>query len=605
MNVIHLELPRHFTFTIKEYLVEARRLLEGDGHAFRQVDLNVEFWRWLLDLATPRHPGGCFDAIAAASTAGEMAAALVKVRAQLRDIALYYGLEIGLGGLRLRKAVLDSSKAMGCLIGNYHGGGLFAGFFQEMDGKHRLLEADVISLGADDQEGVFWALELAVWLKAAGARARVCLARHAHENFALQPHLEDLRRNGFFFSLIDSVVAREEALPLSLRGLVHFLASGERHRLTNLWLKEESGEVVAIPLDEATREKSRAADVAYVIPDAYFSALPVARDRLVYSMAMVRNKCFYKQCAFCVQIAKHLEDAFYAPGRELERAVAACAELARHGVGMVNFADEAMKPRDLKVFCEALLQRGLNLRWVGRMIASVNLDAATLRLMKEAGCAEILFGMETFEQKTAAAMGKVTGRGAGVEGGVEVVERLLEADIFVILSLIYAFPTASENALAHDVEVADGYLARTSKVVFIFNRFALFHQSAVFHSPSAFGIVPEAKSAENDLQYRFAYESSGPTPREDDARLGRMRVGLGEKAYGALLAAWGPEVLAMVGQVDYSSIGLWWRATRNRSLMNELAGERVGEKPPSKQLTSHGGPKGMVFAPGTEGEAED
>ena len=578
MKVIHLELPRHFTFTIKEYLVEAKRQVEEDGHAFRQLDLNVEFWRWLLDLSTPHNPAGCFDAIASARTAGAMAAGLVKVQAQFHNVALYYGLEIGLGGLRLRKAALDSSKAMGCLIGNYYGGGLFAGFFQELDLKYQLLEAGLISLGLDNQEGVFWALELAAWLKASGSQSHLCIARHSHENFSLQHHLNDLRQNGFFFSLIDSVVVHEEALPLSLRGLAHFLKLDERDRLTNLMLKEATGEVVSIPLDDATREKSRKAGSDYFIPEDYFSTMPVRRDQLVYSMSMVRNKCFYKQCTFCVQISKHLEDAFYATDAELDRALAACKELMRHGVGMVNFSDEAMKPRDLKIFCDAMLTRELKMIWVGRMIASVNLDATTLELMKKAGCTEILFGMETFDQATAEDMGKVTGRGQGVLGGIEAVEQLMKANIFVILSLIHAFPTASENSLTADLDVADRYLDRTHKAIFIFNRFALFHQSVIFKSPSSFGVIPEAKSPES-----FSYRSNRPAVIESDSRLSRMRIGLSENEYRPLLAAWGSDILAMAGKVDYSSVGLWWRSTRNRSLLHDLALESSEScKVPSK-----------------------
>jgi hypothetical protein len=571
MKVIHLELPRHFTFTVKEYLVEAKHQLEQDGRGFRQLDLNVEFWRWLLNLTTPHNPAGCFDAIASASTAGAMAAGLVQVQAQLRNIALYYGLDIGLGGLRLKKTVLDSSKAMGCLIGNYYGGGLFASFFHEMDAKYQLSEADLVSLGLDNQEGVFWALEFAAWMKSSGSRSHVCIARHSHENFSLQHHLDDLRQNAFFFSLVDSVIVHEEGLPFSLRGLAHFLQSGERHLLTNLTLKEANGEIASIPLDAATREKSRQTPSDYLIPDDYFSTMPVHRDQLVYSMAMIRNKCFYKQCTFCVQIAKHLEDAFYAPGLELNRAFAACRELKSHGVGIVNFSDEAMKPHDLKLFCRALLESGLKMSWVGRMIASANLDAATLQQMKDAGCTEILFGMETFDQATAAEMGKVTGRGQGVTGGMEAVEHLLKADIFVILSCIHAFPTASVNSLKSDLDTADRYLDRTRKVVFIFNRFALLHQSAIFKLPSAYGVRPEAKSPENDLQYVFSYQSSRPSAIEDDLRLPRLRIGLAEKEYGPLLAAWGSDILAMAGQIDYSSVGLWWRATRNRSLLHDLA----------------------------------
>jgi hypothetical protein len=579
MKVIHLELPRHFTFTTKEYQVEVRRQIEKDGDTFRQLDINVEFWRWLLDLATPHNPTGCFDGLASASTAVEVAQNLIKVRAHLQDIALYYGLEIDLGGLRLKQAVRDSSKAMGCLIGNYYGNGLFAGFFQELDLKFHILEADVVSLGIDNQEGVFWALELAVWMRASGGRSHVCIARHSYENFSLQHHLDELRENDFFFSLIDSVVVHEEALPSSMRGLVHFVKSGERHLLTNLMLREGNAGVTSIPLAESTKEQSRQGISDYLIPDDYFSSIPVSRDRLVYSMAMIRNKCFYKQCTFCVQISKHLEDAFYLPEAELARTLAACAELAGHGVRMVNFLDEAMRPRDLTIFCGGLLERKLKIRWVGRMIASVNMDETTLQQMKEAGCTEILFGMETFDQKAATDMGKITGRGCGIGGGIEAVNKLLQADIFLILSLIYAFPTASENSLNHDLDVADQYSEQTDKIVFIFNRFALFHQSEVFKKPSAFGIIPEPKAPMNDLQYCFPYKSTRPDLNMGDPRLERLRVGLNESDYHRVRQVWGNEILVMASQVDYSSVGLWWRSHRNRSLLHDLVLESEAGAP--------------------------
>jgi hypothetical protein len=133
--------------------------------------------------------------MAGASTGKEPAGSLARVRAQFDDIASYYGLEIDLGGLRLRQSVLDSSKAMGCLIGNAHGGGLFANFFQELDLKYQLLEADVISLGIDNPHGVYWALQLAAWARASGSRPHLCIARHSHENFSLQHHLDALREN--------------------------------------------------------------------------------------------------------------------------------------------------------------------------------------------------------------------------------------------------------------------------------------------------------------------------------------------------------------------------------------------------------------------------
>ena len=59
MNVVHLELPRTFTFTVKEYLTEVKSDLEAGGHTFRQYDANPVFWRWLMQLSTPYSRGDC------------------------------------------------------------------------------------------------------------------------------------------------------------------------------------------------------------------------------------------------------------------------------------------------------------------------------------------------------------------------------------------------------------------------------------------------------------------------------------------------------------------------------------------------------------------
>ena len=37
MKLTHLELPRHFTFTVKEYQIDAARAVAHAGHAYEQA----------------------------------------------------------------------------------------------------------------------------------------------------------------------------------------------------------------------------------------------------------------------------------------------------------------------------------------------------------------------------------------------------------------------------------------------------------------------------------------------------------------------------------------------------------------------------------------
>ncbi len=168
-----------------------------------------------------------------------------------------------------------------------------------------------------------------------------------------------------------------------------------------------------MPARPGAAEEKRRASPDYHIPAEYFSAMDVPVEHLVYSMGMVRNQCFYRKCTFCVQITKHVSEAAFEQRTEVERAVNACAELAKHGVRLVNFTDEAMRPVDLRRFSEAILTRQIPVRWVGRMIAAAHPDEATLRLMHAAGCVEILFGIESFDPAVLAAWEKSAGATTG------------------------------------------------------------------------------------------------------------------------------------------------------------------------------------------------
>ncbi|HWB61541.1 MAG TPA: radical SAM protein, partial [Chthoniobacteraceae bacterium] len=484
-----------------------------------------------------------------------------------------YGMKVSLRGIELSREAANSTYAMCSLIADNVGCALFSTFFECLDARVGFSDADVLTLGCDYQEGVFWALNLAAWMRSRGSTAHICIARHGFENFSLLHHIDRLVQNEWFFGLVDSVILHDEELPSTLAALARALNDGNLEGLDNIAIKPKEGAPRVLPLRPGAAGGKRRAPAEYHIPHDYFQSMDVPLENIVYSMCMVRNKCFYKKCTFCVQITKHLSDAAFEPSTETERAIAACDEVVRHGVRLVNFMDEAMRPVDLRRFSEALLDRKIPVRWVGRMIAAAHPDEATLRLMHEAGCVEILFGIESFEPAVLRGMGKISGRRETSDETLGMIRSYLDAGMFVILSMIYDFP--AENAAARATTRAlAGQIADPSRIAYIFNRFALFDTSQVFKDPARFGIgAVEERPAHNDIQYAFAYSRhSDPEPvtAQEITDYQALKFGIAPQRHAALVARRGAALLDMAHSLDYNSIGFVHRVARNTTLLASL-----------------------------------
>jgi hypothetical protein len=290
-------------------------------------------------------------------------------------------------------------------------------------------------------------------------------------------------------------------------------------------------------------------------------------------MAMGRNKCFYRRCNFCAQIAKHLSDVAYQPRREVARSLVAVAELARHGVRAVNFNDEAMRPTDVRQFVAGIQDRGLRLHWVGRMIAAADPDRELLWQMRDAGCVEVLFGLESFDPETAARLGKISGRHDSPEAAVRLVETFGEEGIFTILSMISGSPVTSAASAALDERYLESVTQRSRKVAVILNRFALFRASRMFAEPQRFGIgAIEPSNPDHDLQTEYNWTtSSGATPASllngNDAQ--RWKLGMTAEDYRAARRSHTAAELDGLHFWDYCSLGLQHRIRCGKTILAE------------------------------------
>ncbi len=581
MKIVHIELPRMFTLSVKEYLTEAAALLKNAGHDFQQFDINPNFWKWVLGLSTPRSPRDLYLPLLHAGD-GDPAAffpLLAEISNHLNDISRLYGVPLTLRGIGLAPAVLNSSYAMCSLVADNFGCGFFSNFFWQLNERLHFSDADLITLGVESPEGIFWALQLAAWLKSAACTAHICIARHAWENFTLIHHIDDLAKNPWFFGIIDSVILYQEELPETLAALAHRLQSSKSSPdappvpFANIAIKTADGVQIHPPPTEQ-KTQLRIARPGYSVPPAYFSAMETPPEHLVYCMAMVRNKCFYKKCTFCVQIAKHASDRAYEESAEVSRALAAFEELSSHGITMVNCMDEAMRPVDLQKFCDGIRERNIHMRWVGRMIAAARPNRELLAVMKRAGCTEILFGLESFDAALAKDMGKISRLHESPGETTAMIEAFLDAGLFLILSMIYEFPTEGPEARRETLASIARLQSRANRFAIIFNRFHLLHASEIYRDPAKFNIAAiETPAPENDLQYHFGYSRQTPHPAatvEELTSMHRLSLGLSENQYAVLIQTHGKALLDMAYFLDYISIGFRHRAQKDATLFSSV-----------------------------------
>ena len=82
---------------------------------------------------------------------------LRETAAHLNDVSRLYGVPVDLRGIRLARPVLNSSYAMCSLVADNFGCGLFSNFFHQLNERLHFSDAQLITLGLDSPEGVFWA----------------------------------------------------------------------------------------------------------------------------------------------------------------------------------------------------------------------------------------------------------------------------------------------------------------------------------------------------------------------------------------------------------------------------------------------------------------
>ena len=554
MRLLHLEMPRGLSFTLREWSSACARAAGSDR--FRQIDLNFDVWQCVLAderddgfgrLVDAHHHAPRFLAEVLRASAAKLAR---------RAASLHCGL--GLSGVRFPASAWASAAALRAYVANCPDRAFFDSYFRRLCERHMLLSAQsFLSLGVDSEHALVFAALLAEFVRRHDPDVRICLTRHQYENFSLVRRLDEITAEGSLFSLFDAVVHYEERIDEAIESLIALFERGDASSLTNVAVAVR-GKPKLFPVQTGAASPS-----LVPIDPAYVRATGVPPDRLVYFTPLVRNACYYGRCSFCVQNERYLAPQAHKYAAEVDRAITLITDATARGVTSFSFSDQALHPTLLRAFTSAVAEQSIDIAWCGRMLFDpAALDDGLLRALRRSGCRELLFGVESFRRETLAAMDKDFG--ADAVAGAELVRRIEDHGLDVVLSLMFGFPSEPDEAFEHGTLAPLAKIVRErSNVTVILNRFALFRDTPMERAPESFGIARLIGDAGPFAQERRFVDVHGRDNADTHPREAEYREALRE--YPATDAD------ELVAHVAYSSLGLRYRWRTGRYFPEALA----------------------------------
>ncbi len=230
--------------------------------------------------------------------------------------------------------------------------------------------------------------------------------------------------------------------------------------------------------------------------------------------------CYWGKCLFCAQNAKQRSgtDGFN-PTRIAERMTGFVKEGARHFI----FSDEAFHPDRLRALALELAARRIHTYWSVRARVDEVFDNDLLSLLKQVGCGEILFGVESFVPRVQNLMGKYNSPIAK-DRIISLIERLSRYNITSHLSMMVGFPGETLQEAWETVHGTIEGLRACAGSSHTLNLFSLFPESPLARDPAAVGmrVLPSSdmdralsfQLTESNAAHRRAIEQDFPKMRQ-------------------------------------------------------------------------------------------
>ncbi|MBD2513762.1 radical SAM protein [Nostoc sp. FACHB-973] len=555
MKIIHIDIPRSLTTTIKPFDFDTAAYFNNLDIAYDSVDINIEFWQFLLDKVENglNIEEDIFYPKICPSSIRELNYAIEKINTSLH-------IPFSPFGFSFDEHLVYSIAGVQKLCETFYGFEAINEFIQLR--LSSILQTDeipaVISLGIDSNQALGFAAIFATALKRLlPTQVKIGIGKHSYENFSLSFWFDQLDKSQALSSIFDFIIYQEEYFGQSLVKLCGVTDEQVQCALTHANNCKEDN------------ISNRTTVYKTLIQQSHYQVFwNIKPEKLVYLMPLSRNKCYWKRCTFCVQINKHIADRFYSESSEIKIALATIQAIYDLGIRHIIFNDEAATPKNVAELCQFLEDKNIHdLQWTVRIIADANFGDSLIAQMAKLGCREVLFGLETVLPDTAQQMGKVSAS-ASEEEVMLLLSRFGHRGIGIFLNLIYAFPTESDADFLTSFQFYQKAKVHIPGITVQFNKFALFYKSKIFQFPEQYGVTVINEQPNFDLQLVFNYVDKFGRRYSDPPNQQYLLESL--EMDESELDEVDQNFLETLFQINYASFGFIHKCQTNQNLMRHV-----------------------------------
>ncbi len=305
--------------------------------------------------------------------------------------------------------------------------------------------------------------------------------------------VDNLRRVEAMFQFVDDIVVFEGET--ALLELIHQL-EGKRDfsKVPNLIYRQNGKTIVNQPFFSENIN-------ALSTPN--FDGFPFRQYLAPQSVLPIQfsRGCYYKDCAFCALTLDHQNFRQRAPEKVTDDLKWL---MARYQTPFFFFTDECFALSPTKRLCSQLIEAGVNAQWTCEMRFEKNLTRDLLKLMRDAGCLKIVYGLESYNQRVMDFMKK----GIKREHVNRIIDDCLDLDIAVHCYVLIGFPTETEAEAMETADFIHGHTRLHSSYGFSCQPclFDLEKEAPIMSDPASYGIRRIMRPASEDLSLGYFYE---------------------------------------------------------------------------------------------------
>lgn len=314
----------------------------------------------------------------------------------------------------------------------------------------------------------------------------------------LTRHKDSLVSKPSLFTFVDSVIVYEgETAMLDLAQRIE--KGDDLFGVANLYFKRDGVIHPPARLHVEDIQALPTPDYAGLPVDRYYSPVPVLP-------AYMSRGCYWRNCAFCT--SPNGQDKTFRT-RSAQRVAEDMIELKQKWqAACFSFVDEAIPPRHLGELADQLLSSGLpDFSWISWARFDRGFTPQVLARLKRSGCAALLFGLESANERVLRAMRK----GIRVQTTRDILTASSEVGIINHTGILIGFPTENPQESLETVRfVLDNNELIQSIGLSLFN---LDSDSHVMVNPDQYDIRPILHPDE-DLASAYDYVAGGVAREE-------------------------------------------------------------------------------------------